>query len=169
MRRIMALALALLLCGCAAGAQQEELLIYYPAGPESETLLGTEVWAQGEPTVEALVERMLTPPESEALTNPYPQGVRLRGWSLEEGTLTLDFSETYSDLAGVSLTLANFCAVATCTQLPGVQRLYITVEGQPLPEGSSGPFAPEDVLETGEGENEPENPTDHIDEAGESK
>ena len=169
MRRLIALLLALTLCGCAAAAQESGISIFYLAPPESETLLGCEVWPEPDPTADALAERMLTPPQSEDLSSPYPEGVSLRGWTLEDGTLTLDFSEAYSDLSGISLTLANFCAVNTCAQLPGVERVAITVEGQPLPEGSSGPFAPSDVLDTGEGEKEPENPTDHIDEAGESK
>lgn len=171
MKRVIAIALALLLCGCAGEAQEPGLRIYYPMQGEGgeDFALSSEGWESADPTVETLVERLLAGPEGEGLSSPFPEGVELLDWRLEEGVLTLNFSEGYSDLTGISLTMANFCCVLTCAELEGVEQVSITVVGQPLPEGSSGPFSPDALLTRGAGENEPEKPEDHIDEGMESK
>lgn len=166
MRKLLAvLSLLMLLSGCGAGTGP---LIYYPQGADSpgDFALGSEVWAEApeELSVEALVGRMLADPQTEELRRVFPEGVRLRDWRQEEGVLTLNFSEDYSALTGVELTLANYCAAYTCAQLEGVEAVAVTVEGQPLPEGSSGPFAPSDLLTAGAAEN----PSAHIDEDGKS-
>ena len=156
MRKVMALLLVLLLlCACAGERREESIFIYYPAVDalgEGDDSLGREVWRQvpSEVNVETLAERMLTPPEDGDLYAIFPSGLRLRGWSVEQRVLTLNFSEPYSALTGIRLTLANCCAALTFAQLPGVDRVSIQVEGQDLPEGSSGPFSPENLLRTGE-------------------
>ena len=168
MTALLALALALLLCGCGQSGEEAAFYIYYPAAQDSaaDFALGREQWTEASPTVEAAVERLLQPPAGEELRSVFPKGVRLRDWRLEAGVLTLNFSEDYSALTGVELTLANYCAALTCAELPGVERVSILVEGQPLPEGSSGPFSPEDLLRSGEpGE---ENTNLHLDEGKES-
>ena len=166
MRRLLwvTLALMLLLCAC-AGEEQTVWHIYYPVAADNGTdnALGTEVWQNAPERVDAalLVMRMLQPPASEGFLSPYPEGVELRSWALEGGLLTLNFSEDYGALTGVSLTLANSCAVLTCAQLPDVERVSLRVEGRLLPEGRSGPFSAGDFLSSG-GEGG-ENPASHID------
>ncbi len=88
----------------------------------------------GEDPVEGLVQRLLAGPKTGGLASPLLPGVRLRSAVLEEdGLLHLDLSEQYNGLAGIYLTVANACFVLTLSQVEGVEGLYITVEGAPLP------------------------------------
>ncbi len=83
--------------------------------------------------VEELISILLSGPEGEDLTSPFPKGTSLRSWRLEEGRVTLDLSEAYGGLAGAELTLADGCIVLTLCQLEGVEEVYITVDGRRRP------------------------------------
>lgn len=110
------------------------------------------VMPEGQEPVNALVEALLSGPEDEDLTTPFPGGVRLRSWSLEEGRLWLDMSERYSGLSGIDLTIANYCLTLTLGQLEGVEELRITVMGEELPFWHSDGLRPEDALLSGDEE-----------------
>ena len=75
---------------------------------------------------------LLSGPQSAELRSPFPSGVRLRSWRLEEGVLRLDLSEAYGGLSGVDLTIADYCIVLTLCQVEGVEAVDITVEGEPV-------------------------------------
>lgn len=158
MRRLLALLLAALLVvltACGGQTASDGPVVYYGAntreGYGSAAIQG-EVWedAPENVTMDDLMDRMLTEPEDPALYVVFPAGVHLLSWSLEDGLLSLDFSESYSELSGISLTLANYCLVMTAAQLEGVQQVTVTVEGHALSEGSQGPFSVYDILLTGE-------------------
>lgn len=149
------LALALLLSGCGGQETAEQgPLLYYAvqdSGEYAASALQGEVWAEGPeaPTVEDYVNKLLEPPQDPRLRTIFPQGLKLLSWQLEEGVLTLDVSEEYSELTGIALTLANGCLTLTLTQLEGVEQVAVMVEGQPLPEGGD-PLSAGDLLLTGE-------------------
>ncbi|MGM9537088.1 MAG: GerMN domain-containing protein [Candidatus Onthomonas sp.] len=159
MRRLTALLLALclaLLSGCGQSESSDQgLLLYYAArsdtGGQSAALQG-EVWqdAPAQPDPGQLVNRLLQQPQNPQLEQVFPANLRLLSWTLSEGLLTLDFSEEYNGLSGISLTLANYALVLTLTQLDTVDRLTITVDGKSLPEGSGKNLSNEDLLLTGE-------------------
>ncbi|MCD7761451.1 MAG: GerMN domain-containing protein [Clostridiales bacterium] len=160
-RRLCILLAALLamtapLTGCGATETEEEgISIYYAAGDQEtygQAAVGAESWADGSETstVDEVFARMLEEPATDGLSQTLPDGVRLWGWTLEDGALTLNLSEDYNGLSGISLTVASACLVMTMTQLDGVEAVNITVDSQPLPEGSQVPQTREDVLLTGE-------------------
>jgi len=138
----LALALALLCSGCAAGGKGQapaegEVQVWFLANENGAegSALASEFRAppQGE-TVEGLMALLLSGPEGEGLRSPFPAGTRLRGWELgEDGTLRLDMNETYGGLNGAELTLADGCVTLTLCRLPRVERVYLTVEGRPRP------------------------------------
>lgn len=159
MRRGMCILLSALLllplAACRGEGQTEGWAIYYAVGAEDgygQAAVHSEVWTDApEPcTAEDLFVRLLVPPEDDGLYSVFPEDVALLSWTLEDGLLGLDLSEPYGELSGISLTLANYCIVLTVSQLEEVSRVAITVEGQKLPEGEEGPFAPTDVLLSGE-------------------
>ena len=82
--------------------------------------------------VEGLLQAILSGPESETLTNVIPASVSLRGWTLQNGLLTVDLSGSYGTLSGIDLTLADYSIVLTLSQLEEVEAVMITVEGQVL-------------------------------------
>lgn len=128
--------------GCAApGGEAESGPVLWFAGDTSQwsaatTAVGTEPYG-GELTVEALMAALLAGPREGELVSPIPPGTRLLGWNEVNGLLYLDLSAEYGALTGVDLTLADYCIAMTAEQLPGVERVTVTVEGRSLPQRHS--------------------------------
>lgn len=160
---LLLLAAALLAAaGCAVreggSGKGTEYLVYYSALSDPDGKSAVE----GEPhtlpaereTVPGLMELLLARPGSDGLTSPFPAGLRLRSWELEEGQLHLDLSEEYDRLSGVDLTLADACLILTFSQVEGVESVYVTVEGHELPYRSIQQLSAGDILLAG-GADEP--------------
>ena len=104
----------------------------------------------GEATVPALLEALLAGPQpGTGLADPIPDGTRVLSWSWEGAVVTVDLSQPYGDLTQVELTLANCCIVLTLTQLPGVEGVRITLNGEELPNGMSRVLRPGDLVFSG--------------------
>lgn len=152
MRRAAALTLALALClgGCAGRREAEErkpgeCTLWFTAahGSPESAALGSEVrtLASGDDPLALLFRG----PESVELTTPFPAGTTLRSGRSEDGTAYVDLSEAYGGLSGAELTLADACIVLTLCQFDEVDRVYITVEGEPRPYRDQV-LSPEDFL-----------------------
>jgi len=102
----------------------------------SETNVGSaiagEPYVGQTPTAQRLINALLAGPTREGLSSPFPNQTALNGWSLTDGLLTVDLSEHYGDLAGIDLTLADYCLTLTLCQLDRVEQVRITVAGRGL-------------------------------------
>ncbi len=137
-RLALALALALALTGCAGERKSGtlkpgECVLWFTAahGSPDSAALSSEVR-----TVESgdtPLKMLLRGPESIELTSPFPAGTELREYRSEEGAAYVDLSEAYGGLSGAELTLADACVVLTLCQFDEVDKVYITVEGEPRP------------------------------------
>lgn len=160
MKRIFAgaLALALLLSACALLPGQEETgvaLYFRTVGGESAVDAEYRGGTAEETAVPELVQMLLDGPEdSQSFASPFPSGVRLRNWTLEDGRCTLDFSEQYGALSGVSLTIADACIALTLGQLPQVEWVVVKVEGLPVSFRAIQNLSVQDILLT-DNETEP--------------
>jgi len=140
-RRVLALALAAALlcasCGLRKSSAEEGTDLYYLAAGSIEGggILESEKRSlTGEDPVAAeVMEALLAGPESQELTSPFPAGTVLRSCREEEGLVTVDLSEAYGGLSGVELSLADACVVLTLCGLERIDRVYLTVEGEPRP------------------------------------
>lgn len=82
---------------------------------------------------EKLLELLQKKPADETLCSPLPEGTVVRTCRQEGKRLLLDLSAPYGTLTGYALTRSN-CAIAmTLTQLPDIEEVVLTVEGEPLP------------------------------------
>lgn len=150
-RRLLAALCLLALGGCAArreraGSEGEYQIYFAAAQSENGAAVASESWtppAQGG-EIQALLDRLLAGPESLSLYSPFPQGLFVRGWRLEDGQLLVDFSEAYGGLSGIELTLSNYCLTLTLCQAPGVETVQVTVEGE------ASPFVPAAGLRAGD-------------------
>ena len=135
MRRVLCalcLTAALALSGCGPSGGDSGVLLYFctdseihhGAAIQSQPYIGTPG-----PGVEELVNALLAGPTQDGLTSPFPQGLSLQSWELEDGLLTLNFSEQYGGLADISLTLADYCLVLTLSQVEGVDTVQIQSAG----------------------------------------
>ena len=154
---------ALLLSACTLADSGEETQpqgayrVYYAVTGEQSTVQAVD-WEyrvpSGEDTAAELAELVLSQPETTGLASPAPSGTRLLSCQQEEGQLRLDLSEQYGGLSGVELTVANACLTLTLCQLEGVEEVYVTVEGEPLPYQTLRTMGADDVLLPGTGEAE---------------
>lgn len=134
-------ALALLCAACGGGEKsggegENTYLIYWPAaaGREDGSALTAEERTLAEPaTARELMACLLSGPQTEELTSPFPRGTTLRSCRVADGVAKVDLSEAYDGLSGVDLSLADGCIVLTLCQLPEVERVYLTVGGRPRP------------------------------------
>ena len=108
--------------------------------------------------IPALVDALLSPPETQGLATPFPEGVRLLSWEVEEGRLHLDLSEQYGGLSGVDLTVADACLTLTLCQVEGVESVYVTVEGREIPYRRVQQLGPDGLLLTDGTDVPPEEP-----------
>ena len=139
------------------GGTGQTYLIYYSAlsNQTSESAVAGErrTLSGGQEAVTALMD-LLPQPQSAGLTSPFPSGLQLLEWQLEEGRLHLDLSDHYYSLSGVDLTLADACLALTFCQLEDVDSVYVTVEGHELPYRTTQQLSMENILLAG-GADEP--------------
>lgn len=131
-------ALLTLLSGCITAnlSEQEGYPVYFASATLGGPALRSEPHVldeDGDP-IQGLLFALLAGPDAEDLTSPFPDGVRVRSTSLDgDGLLTVDLSERYGGLSGVDLTIADYAIALTLCQLPQVEAVSITVEGDPIP------------------------------------
>ncbi len=161
MKRMFAawLALALvLLTGCGAQSTEETgapIDFYYSVVSSEATgsAIGAETVCLEEISVENLMTRLLSGPEdTAAFARTFPVGTTLQSYTMNGGTLTVDFSDAFSRLSGLELVRAEYCVVLTLCQLEGVSAVAITVNGSSLPEGVTGAMNGDSLVLKGETE-----------------
>lgn len=144
--------------GQGAGNSEQSYLVYYSAlnNLEGESAVAGELrtLAAGQQEIPGLVQALLSKPQTQGLSSPFPTGLRLLDWTMEEGQLHLDLSEQYYSLSGVDLTLADACLTLTLCQLEEVESVYITVEGDEIPYRPMQRLSEGDILLAG-GADEP--------------
>ncbi|MBQ3089935.1 MAG: GerMN domain-containing protein [Oscillospiraceae bacterium] len=156
MKRLIALLLALALLlstGCSADEETGIRIYYAPLSSPNDygqAALDYQLWDQApeSPTPEDLFAQMLLVQEGERTL--FPDSLRLLSASSEQSRLTLNFSEDYAALSGISLSLANYALTLTMTQLPGITSVVILAGDRPLPGWGSEGLRASDVLLTGE-------------------
>ena len=138
------------------------LRLYYPYAAQTEerrsSAIGSEPYqgpvgaAPAEfPGPRLLLEAQLRGPVDEKLESPFPEGMVLENWRWDpdrKGNLQVRFSEQYSGLSDISLTLADYCIVLTLCQLPGVQTVEISSAGHAVGYRSHRIFSAQEVLLT---------------------
>lgn len=153
--KIPAAALALLLLvslltSCGEQKDTDGPRLWFPVDTASPGSIAQAVtWETvpaAEAEVEALVSALLEGPERDGLLDPFPEGTKLLAWELDDGALTLDFSEPFGSLGGIDLTLAECCLSLTLCQIDQVSRVILRVEGEPVADRA---VSPEDVIFTG--------------------
>ena len=143
-RRIAALGclLALAAGGCAPRPEEPEggYCVYYSALSDRFAPLPLDCepfeGSAGDP-IPALVDALLSPPETQGLATPFPEGVRLLSWEVEEGRLHL------AQRKG---------------QVEGVESVYVTVEGREIPYRRVQQLGPDGLLLTDGTDVPPEEP-----------
>lgn len=134
------LCLSLALTGCGSSANdnikeaENSYKIYYVSSSEDK-LVSEDYVAKEEETnklIAELLKQLNNVPDGTALKKPIPDSVDLKSKSLKDGVLTLDFSESYHQLTGISEILRRASVVKTLCQIKEVKKVEYRVENQPL-------------------------------------
>ncbi len=137
MKRLICLILiALLLSGCAAGDIARGF--YYPrtgealADSRDHALIAPEMQEipRGEPELAYLLQQYLDGPQDPGFYSPFPEDIRVLGVTTENSTLILELSDSFCQLQGIQLTLAQGGLAATCRELTGLEQLVILSAGE---------------------------------------
>ena len=132
--------LSLVLTGCGSSANdnikeaENTYKIYYVSSSEDK-LVSEDYVAKEEETnklISELIKQLNNVPDGTALKKPIPDSVDLKSKSLKDGVLTLDFSESYHQLTGISEILRRASVVKTLCQIKEVKKVEYRVENQPL-------------------------------------
>jgi len=136
-----ALLMGLCLCtACAgrdAGQEGTTYQIYYVNNDETK-IIGREYVSATTDTellLEELMGQLATVSEKMEYETPLAAEISVKGHTLDNGLLTLDFDESYRKLYGIREILVRASIVRTVTQLPGVERVTFTVAGEQLADG----------------------------------
>ena len=140
---------ALAACTLPRHNSQSELQLYYTSTQEQgPSILSQPSQLDKTASPEELILALLAGPTQPELRSPFPAGLALRSCTLENGLLTVDFSEQYDRLVNLPLTLADYCLVLTVCQLEGVDQVAVTCAGAPLSHRSHQILSHQDVLLT---------------------
>jgi len=154
------LAPALLLAACASPAEQEAqgkgTPLYYLADEEASRggdriqeryeVLELAEDATLHDTAVAVVERLLAGPADRGLESPLPEGVSLLSLEIRDRMAYVDLSSGFNQLAGVELSMADYCLTMSLTALDGIGAVRITAQGRPVGQQPKQVFYERDVL-----------------------
>lgn len=115
--------------------------IYYVNNSEDK-LVSEDYFAKEIDTdklIKELIGELTNIPDGITLKKPIPDEVKVKDISRKEGVLTINFSETYKQLSGISEILRRACVVKTLCQIEGVSKVEYNIENQPLMYSETNP------------------------------
>lgn len=108
--------------------------IYYVNADETK-ILNREYVTETQDNSDLLEEMLVqlsTQPEKREYTAPLSNGFAVVSYTLDNGLLTMNFDEHYRNVKGTKEVLVRAAIVRTLVQLPEVERVSFTVQGEQL-------------------------------------
>lgn len=90
--------------------------------------------------VEELLEKLSSIPEGITLKKTIPDSVKINSFNIKNKMISIDFTETYKELEGISEILRRAAVVKTLCQLDEIDKVEYTVSGQPLMYSETNPI-----------------------------
>lgn len=134
------LALSVLMsCGEEKTADKSRIYNIYGISKDETKLVSGEYTAQNteqEALLEELLEQLSTTPEKLEYKAPIAGNVKLLEYSMEEGTLILNFDEKYKEQPVTTEILVRAAIVRTLTQIKGIDVVSFQIRSDPLKDAS---------------------------------
>lgn len=112
--------------------------IYYVDKEETKTL--SQEYASMTQDAQELLEELLvqlgTLPEKFEYEAPLASGFELVSYTIENGQLTMNFDQKYKELDRIKEVLVRAAIVRTVTQVPGIDYVSFTIQGEMLADSS---------------------------------
>ena len=155
-------AAALCAAGCVSAARRTPegttLAVFYAADPKEtpggDILAAAQVpWSEqaerpAQKQAWEAMELLLGKCEEAGFSSPVPEGTRLLSCSVNGSTAVVDLSDEYGQLAGMKLTIADYCITLTLTQIEPIRMVRVLVNGQELLRGHGSTLLAGDALLT---------------------
>lgn len=128
------LALVAALAGCGARPADNATFRFYYYSPEPDYKAEHPLIRSEQrdlaiyDNLEEILKAYLQGPQDPSLQLPLPRDTTLLRWTLEKGSLRLEFSREFSLLTGVELSVACGCIAKTFFELDEVHRVIISAE-----------------------------------------
>ena len=126
--------LAIVSCGQESEETENLYQVYYVSNSETKVEMHAHAMEAVTPEEELqeLLDCLSTSPEKLEYKAPLDMGFQVLGTKLEEGNLAIDVDAAYNELPVMTEVLVRAAVVRTLTQLPDVNLVMITVEGNQL-------------------------------------
>ena len=115
--------------------------IYYVNNSEDK-LISEDYMAKEENAdklINELIGQLTNIPDGIILKKPIPDEIKIKDIRRKGDVLTINFSETYKQLVGISEILRRACVVKTLCQIDGINKVEYTIENQPLMYSETNP------------------------------
>lgn len=136
---ILSMIVTLAACGREEQVQTGTVYEIYYVNNDETRIINRQYVTESEDTEVLFTElagQLQTRSEKMEYQSPLSGEFSIRGHVLDSGLLTLDFDEKYKELWGTKEVLVRAAIVRTLVQIPGVERITFTVEGEPLVDSS---------------------------------
>lgn len=137
-RKINILLVICLLLGLCTGCQEEEKIgdsVIYYLNREMTKIVAQEYKMQGitqEEQIQEVIEQLQTQPDSSDLRYALPADVEIQSYSMTGYQLTIDFSESYTQMKASEEVLVRAAITKSLLGVPGVSYVLFTVQSVPL-------------------------------------
>lgn len=121
--------------------QTFKLNLYFPTTDNDNVVAEErEVRIKNNEILKAAVEALLDGPKSDSLSRPMPEGTKLLGIDREDNVAIVDFSKEYSNTNDIAELVEWVSVVNTLTEIDGIEKVRILVEGKDLVGPSGQPY-----------------------------
>lgn len=118
-----------------------KLNIYFPTIDNDSVLAEErEVVIESNEVMKAAMEALIAGPKSDRLRNPMPPGTKLLGIDRKGNVAVVDFSKEYGGNGDIAELVQWISVVNTLTEINGVEKVRILVEGNDLVGPSGQPY-----------------------------
>lgn len=139
---LLAAALLFALAGCGRKQTDSSELNIYFKNIETNTLSPIKVKYDGDRNATDMAKfalnKLIEGPSSDTEAATLPKGTKLTGVFLEKDIVTVDFTRNFASYEGVDELMARFSVVSTLCDIPGIEKVKITIEGAPLISRATG-------------------------------
>ena len=142
-RRLCGFILLFMLLCTACGSQAQPgngkvYNIYYVDNGETKNLTREYITEteETETLLKELLEQLAMVPDKFEYEAPLAGGCNLLGYTLDNGQLTMNYDGSYRDMDSVKEVLTRAAIVRTLTQIPGIEYVVFTVQGEMLTDSS---------------------------------
>ena len=131
---ILCFCLLFLFTGCGNKKKDGEYQIYY-LDIENSKILSEDYDSSStsrEDLIAEFLEQMKEAPDSSKLRRTIPESVLVKGFTVNEDLLTIDFSKGYTNISATQEVLMRAAIVKTVLQEETISRVSFTIESEPL-------------------------------------